>query len=417
MASWRNWSGSVRASPQQNAQPRSVEALADLVRARRALRVAGSGHSFTPLCATPDTLVQLDDLALDLEIAPDGDVWVPAGWTLARATQALAERGYALSNQGDINAQAVAGALATATHGTGRTLPCLSAMARGFDIVRADGTRTLLLPDDPFFAPAQVSLGAFGVILRVKLIVVPLYRLQETMTPMPLGAVIEEWDALQATHRHVEFWQFPHSDTVLLKTLQLTDAPDHGLDHADMSEAGFVWACRIGHAWPRLIPWLQGKMMSTAKTSQRCGQSWRIFPNARTIRFEEMEYALPAADGFRGYQALLRQLRARRVPVMFPLEVRMVAGDDLPLSPFQGDARMTISVHQWAGASADPLFMAAEPVLRAAGGRPHWGKRHSLSAADLGLLYPQLDTWRQARALADPEQKFVNPYLRGMLGL
>jgi FAD/FMN-containing dehydrogenase len=140
MPEWRNWSGSVVAEPTRLASPRTLAELQEIVRTSSEVRVTGAGHSFTPLCATTGTLLSLTDLEGEIEICPDGaSAWVPAGWPIHRLTQALWTRGFSLANQGDIDRQAIAGALATGTHGTGATLGSLSTQALGFSLVMADG--------------------------------------------------------------------------------------------------------------------------------------------------------------------------------------------------------------------------------------------------------------------------------------
>ena len=138
MAEWRNWSGSVVAAPERIARPRTEAELAALVAGAGRVRVAGTGHSFMPLCETDGLLLSLSDMEGELEVCEDrACVWAPAGWSIGQLTEALWAHGLSLANQGDIDKQAIAGALATATHGTGRTLGALSTMTRALAASRA----------------------------------------------------------------------------------------------------------------------------------------------------------------------------------------------------------------------------------------------------------------------------------------
>ena len=137
--SWSNWSGSVSASASV-LRPTSEQALAAAIRGASKVRAVGAGHSFMPLCNSDGIIVSLEDMAGTLTVAPDRKTArIPAGWSIKRLTAALFEHGLALANQGDVNPQSLAGAMATGTHGTGRDLGNLSTFARGFRLIAADG--------------------------------------------------------------------------------------------------------------------------------------------------------------------------------------------------------------------------------------------------------------------------------------
>jgi FAD/FMN-containing dehydrogenase len=151
--------------------------------------------------------------------------------------------------------------------------------------------------------------------------------------------------------------------------------------------------------------------MKFIRGSRRVGPAYRIFPSDRTVPFEEMEYEMPRAEGLRTLQQALRWVRERRLPVTFPFEFRTVAGDDIWLSPFNNGPGAAISMHQYTRLPWRDLFAAAEPIFRANGGRPHWAKRHTLTAKDVLALYPQAERFRAVRAEFDPQAKFTNAHL------
>ena len=169
MAEWRNWSGSVVAAPERLERPKNEAELAAIVAGAGRVRVAGTGHSFMPLCETDGVLVSLADMAGGLEVSPDREtVWVPAGMSVGELTAALWAEGLSLANQGDIDKQAIAGALSTATHGTGRTLGALSTFSRAFRLVTADGSIVECdeAREPALFQAQRVGLGALGVMTR-----------------------------------------------------------------------------------------------------------------------------------------------------------------------------------------------------------------------------------------------------------
>jgi len=414
MARWRNWSGSVVAAPAEQASPRDLAELQTLVARSNHVRVAGSGHSFMPLCETDGLLISLADLEGELEVAADrASVWTPAGWSIARLTAALWEEGLSLANQGDIDKQAIAGALATGTHGTGRTLGSLSTLALAFRLVLADGSvvECDAEHEGDLFEAQRVSLGMLGVMAAVKLAVMPAYHLKETLRRAPLEEILGEWDDLAARHRHVEFFVFPYADEALLKILDPVEAGDDALAKTG-ADAAFQFACDLAAAAPFLAPALQRLMTRAIGPSSRAGPAGQIFPSERAVRFEEMEYEIPAAAGPETLRRAVAEVRQRRLPIIFPFEFRAVAGDDVWLSPMNAGPCVSISFHQYAKMPWRDAFAAVEAVFAQGGGRPHWAKRHTLTSEDVMRLYPMAERWGAVRRRADPTGKFLNAHLR-----
>src|SRR4051812_21685168 len=171
---WVNWSGSQRARPQRFVRPTSRAELAQaIIDGPAPVRVAGAGHSFTAGVVTEGTLVSLDHLhrVLDAD-GQSGLVRVEAGIRLKALSRELHTRGLAMPNLGDIDAQSLAGALATGTHGTGTRFPNLSGQVESVELILADGSERTLADGDLVRA-ARVSLGALGVIVAVTLRCVP----------------------------------------------------------------------------------------------------------------------------------------------------------------------------------------------------------------------------------------------------
>jgi len=418
MPQWSNWSGSVVAEPAQMARPRTESELAAIVASAARVRVAGSGHSFMPLCETDGVLISLADMEGGVEVLPDrASAWVPAGMPIGKLTEALWAAGLSLANQGDIDKQAIAGALATATHGTGRTLGALSTFALAFRLVLADGSvvECDAEHDPDLFQAQRVSLGALGVISRVKLAVTPGYRLRETLRRAPLEEILRDWDDLTARHRHVEFFVFPYADQALLKILEPVEAGDDPAPSSDIESGVLQLACDIARFVPALAPALQRLLTAAIGSSTRAAPAWRIFPSERPTKFEEIEYEIPADQGAQALRAAMAEVRRRRLPIIFPFEYRAVAADDIWLSPMSGRDCVSISFHQYARMEWRPAFAAIEPVFAAHGGRPHWAKRHSLGTEDVVRLYPEARRWGEVRKRADPQGKFLNAHLRDLL--
>lgn len=420
-APWRNWSGVQQARPALTAQPADELELAALVRGAAQLRVVGAGHSFTALVPTGGTLVSLDHM--QGLIAHDADacsarLW--AGTRLHRIGPLLQQLGQALPNMGDIDRQSLAGVLSTATHGTGAQLPCIAAGLTALRLVSAHGEvlECSRERDAGLFRAAAVSLGALGVISQAQLRNVPSYRLRERVWAMPLARVFAELEQLKRAHRHFEFWAFPGGGMAIVKTLDMTDdAVTEQAQGADSQDSLLHLCSELSRLCPPLAPRLQRLVGRFVRPSERVDWWYRVYPSARNVRFNEMEYHVPAARGPACMDEVCRELARDGRGVFFPVEYRYVAGDDYLLSPFGDGPRASIAVHQYHKQDHRPLFERAEPILRRHGGRPHWGKLHSVDAAGLRELYPQLGEFLRLRAELDPQGKFLNPYLRGLFGL
>lgn len=411
--SWSNWSGSVR-SAAPVLRPTTEAELGQMVRGATSVRAVGAGHSFMPLCDSSGIIVSLEDMAGALTVAPDRrTARIPAGWSIKRLTAALFEQGLALANQGDVNPQALAGAMATGTHGTGPELGSLSTFARGFRLIGADGEAIWCDPatNPDLFEAQRLSLGMFGIATEIVVDLIPAFHLSERIEKKPWGEVRERYDELVTQQRHVEFWLFPHADSAILKTLELTDPCDPPRSTSDVDEAMFRRVLNLG-AWVQpLIPTLQRLMMKTDMDGGRRGPAHAIFPSDRTIPFEEMEYEMPRAVGLETLDEVVGWIRRKRLPVAFPFEYRVVAADDIWMSPMNAGPVAAISMHQYAKMPWRDLFAEAEAIFRAGGGRPHWAKRHTLTRADVDALYPMAERYRAVRRAADPSGKFLNPHL------
>jgi FAD/FMN-containing dehydrogenase len=391
MHSWSNWSGRVTCAPSSIVRPASERAIGDAVRdaagAGRGVRVTGSGHSFTPLVATDDTLLSLDDWhGIDEIDTTHCRATIRAGSKIASLGAPLRVHGMGLANQGDVDVQAIAGALSTGTHGTGATLGSLSSQVRALRIVGGDGEVVACDAEhDPdLLEAARVSLGALGVLSDTTLQLVPAYRLHERVWKTGIEECLAELAARVARHRHFEFFWYPHRDYAEMKALDPTDAePDPLASHK----------------------------------GERVDWSDRIFPSVRDLRFNEMEYSVPAASGPACFAAVRARMQAKHADVVWPVEYRTVAADTGWLSPMHARDSVAISIHQDAHLPCDAFFADVEPLFREHGGRPHWGKIHNLRARELAPLYPMWERFLAVRKRLDPRGVFLNDHLRELFGL
>jgi L-gulono-1,4-lactone dehydrogenase len=428
---WQNWAGTEKANPARRYWPRTVDAIADAVRdatkAGLTVRALGSGHSFTPAAATAGVAVDLSGwtgvIAADAET---GLVTVRSGTTLRQLNAALNVLGLAMPNMGDIDAQTISGAISTGTHGTGAGLGGIATQVEALELVTADGSliKVSATQSPDLFAAARISMGALGLIATVTLRCVPGFRLAADERPMPLEEVIERFDEFAAGNDHFEFYWFPYGRNALVKrnnrAVAILPPAMPGwrrfLEYEVMENAAFGALCRTGRVAPFMVKPLGKVAAATLSPRSYSAHSHQVFVTPRRVRFVESEYALPRESVLDVLAELRAVVRGLTQPVMFPVEVRVAAADDIWLSTAYGRDTAYIAIHQYVGMPYQEYFAAFESIAASVGGRPHWGKMHTLDAGRLGALYPKFADFLRVRDQADPGRRFANPYLEQVLG-
>jgi L-gulonolactone oxidase len=361
---------------------------------------------------------------LDAERA-SGLVRVPAGITVRALGRELAALGLAMENVGDIDAQTLAGAISTATHGTGARLRNLSAQIESLTLVLADGSvLALSAEEDPeAFRAARVGLGSLGVIAEATIRCVPAFTLHGVDAPAPLGEVLDRFEERALANDHFEFFVFPHAQRALTRTNNRTDRPakprgrvSEYVNDVILTNGAFELICLAGRRFPRAIPWLNRLVTRLAGSSDRVEPSARIFATPRLVRFTEMEYAVPRARTAEAVRRVLELIEREGFAVPFPIEARTVAADDAMLSTAAARDSGFVAVHMYRGMEWEPYFRAVEAIMDELEGRPHWGKRHFQTAETLRSRYPEWDAFRAVRARLDPHGLFSNAWTDRVLG-
>ncbi len=429
---WRNWSGGAWCIPQTRLAPQSETELADMLaasaRTSGPLRPVGAGHSFSPLVPTDGALLSLDALqGIHAFSAERGEADVYGGTRLSRLGPMLAACGRTLANFPDIAYPSLAGAVATSTHGTGAALGSLSSLVTGITLFTPQGERMdcSAKQQTELFAAARASLGALGVVSRLRIATVPAFHAVERSDFVELEALLEDAPRMARTHRHFEFFAFPHASVALRVVTDPASAPAQ-TTQTQVIEQGeddplalhrlrdlMLWLVRFGRPGTALLDTLLRRVPSLTRT----GPAHRVLTHTRLVRFHEMEYTVPAEAGIACLREVLHAIRAQRIPVVFPIEFRYVRSDDIWLSPFYGRDGCTISIHQFHDFPYQTYFDAIEPIFHRYEGRPHWGKLHRLNAGRLAGLYPRWRDFQEVRAALDPEGRLLNPHLRRVLGV
>ncbi|MBN9213324.1 MAG: FAD-linked oxidoreductase [Microbacterium sp. SCN 70-200] len=429
---WQNWARTEHIRPQYVEYPSTIEAVRRSVRAAatrgRPIKAVGAGHSFTGIAVAPGTLLELTELSGLVSVDRERSrARLLAGTRLHRIPALLAPYGLAMTNLGDIDRQSIAGAISTGTHGTGARFGGLSTQIVGATLVTADGELLTVDEDhEPELLPAvALGLGALGILVDVTIQCVPTFVLQAIERPEALDEVVDNVIARADAVDHFEFYWFPHTDVALTKTntrlpADATTAPlsraSRIVDDLIVGNGVHQAVCSAGRAVPALVPRINRMSARVWGDRSFSDASHRVFATSRGVRFREMEYAVPVenlAAAFRGVQQVIDDNDWR---IEFPVEVRVAAADDLWLSTAAGRASGYIAVHRYWRADPTAYFTAVEQIMLAHGGRPHWGKMHTLDASALRGRYPRFDDFVALRDRLDPDRRFGNPYLRRVLG-
>ncbi|AFN62247.1 D-arabinono-1,4-lactone oxidase [Mycobacteroides abscessus] len=424
MSEWHNWSGQTSCAPAMLARPRSEDELAFALRrsAGRTVRPIGSSHSFTQLCVTEDVQIDVSEMRQLISIDAQDRVRVQAGISLHELNRTLLRHGLALPNLGDIDVQTLAGAAATGTHGTGLKFGNISQTILAMRVMTADGTIHEFDDGDELRA-ARISLGALGVVTEFTLQCVPAFRLHRSQSVHDLDTVLAELPTLLADTDHLELYLFPHTRRVLLLQSTRTDEepwPRHPVKHwveRDLVENGalgaLMWAAgRL----PAAAPWISKLVAALASSNESRDESAAVFASPRKVKFTEMEYSLPLTNAREAIETALTTIERDRHQVAFPLEVRFTQPDDALLAPAYGRESVYLAAHQTVHGPWESYFGGLEPILIGLGGRPHWGKRHTLTAEQLSERYPEWGTFQDLRARLDPGGTFSGGYLNRLLG-
>ncbi|WP_426520192.1 D-arabinono-1,4-lactone oxidase [Diaminobutyricibacter sp. McL0618] len=431
-ATWQNWGRSEQVRPARVERPASAAAVQRAVTAAvkqgMHVKAVGAGHSFTGIAVAPGVQLELGDLRGVIAVDEDrGRVTLAAGTNLYQLPDLLRPYGLALENMGDIDRQTIAGATSTGTHGTGGTFGGLATQIVALTLVSGTGELlTISETENADLLPAaRLGLGALGVIVDITIQCVPAFLLEAVERPEPLEATLDSYLERSAAADHFEFYWFPHTETALTKTNTRLSADaerkplgavGRWVDDELLANGIYRGVCATGTVMPAIVPPFSRLAQRLTGNRDFTDHSPRVFVTNRTVRFREMEYAIPRE----AVPAALREVKSlierRGWRISFPIEVRSAAADDNWLSTAQGRASGYIAVHRYFRENPEEYFRAVEEIMMAHDGRPHWGKMHYRDADSLRSVYPHFDDFIAVRDRLDPERTFANPYLTRVLG-
>ena len=433
MTTWTNWSRLETAHPTRDATPADAgEVVAEVRRALEAgstVKMIGTGHSFTGISAPQATMLRPDGLtgivAVDREAMT---VTARAGTPLKVLNAELERLGLSLHNMGDIAEQTLAGAISTGTHGTGGTAAGLAAQVVGLELVTGTGELLRATPAEnaDVLEVARVGLGALGILTTITFRVEPVFVLEAEEQPMSWDRALGAFDEMAAAADHLDMYWFPHTDRILTKrnTRRGTDLTLRRpltrrrawFDDEFLQNTAFGVLTAGANRAPRVIPRMNRMSASLLSPRSYSDVPHRVFTASRRVVFREMEYAVPREAGLDALREVRRALDASDLRISFPVEIRVAPAEDIPLSTASGRDTLYLAVHTHRHAEHRDYFALTEPIMRAHDGRPHWGKVHTRTAADLEPAYPRFKEFLAIRDRLDPDRVFANDHLRRVLG-
>jgi FAD-linked oxidoreductase len=419
---WRNWAGTAWCQPSERLAPTSEHEVAQalLQAGEGGVRPVGAGHSFSSLVPTDGALLSLDALTgLGETNDTERTSWVWAGTRLGQLGPMLEARNQAMPNLPDIDYQALGGALATSTHGTGVRHGSISSIVDALvlatpagELLECDATHNAEV-----FQAARCSLGSLGVVTQARLRNRTPFRAREEVAFVPLEELLSE--ATERSQR-IQFWEFyaiPHSSVGMeIRTEETEAAPTAALPEDSSALAAMrefaVRLIQLGRPGTAILD----SILADQPSSEKIDRSYRVLAHTRNDRFHEMEYTVPAEAGVACLREILETIRSEEIPVIFPIEFRYVAADDVWLSMFESRAGASISIHQFHDLEYRPYFERIEKIFWKYEGRPHWGKLHTLDADRLAERYPRWRDFQDVRRRLDPRGRMLNAHLRSVFG-
>jgi L-gulonolactone oxidase len=401
----RNWDRTQSWKPEQIHHPENEEQIAGLIRQAvqdgKRVKPLGSALSWSDIIDVPEIAIRFDRMAEVVEVDRDARrIRLQSGAGLKHVNEVLAMHGLAFDNFGSIVLQTAGGYIGTGTHGTGGKTPILSAAIEKIRLVDGLGeARELDAGREPeLFSAARVNLGCLGVVTEITFRCVEAFDLEERLEMVDFDAAMADLGNYVDGNEYCKLWWLPYTDKIQVYTYNRTDRPRGGfgftgfLDRTGISGGVFTGLMAMSRAFPRLIPFMHDTVQRIHfHPHRRVDRSDRIIKLSNAIpKHQETEYAIPRDRAARAIDETRRLSLEADYGVNFPMEVRFVAADEIPMSPASG---------------RDSCYIGAYV------GRPHWGKSFSRTGEQLRALYPAYDDFNRLRRRCDPHGVFRNSFV------
>jgi L-gulonolactone oxidase len=431
MKKLKSWAGNVAWRPKAVHRARDEQEIAELVtrvaKSGDRLKPVGSGLSWSDINEVEGQHLLLLERMTAVDVQADARrVRVQGGAVMSDIQRTLAEHHLTLDNIGSIVTQTAAGYTGTGTHGSGT--PLLSTFIEEMRLVDGAGRVRELSPssEPEIFSAARVHLGCLGVVTEITFRCVDAFDLEERREIVPFDRVLADLGKTLAENDYVKLWWLPYTDVIQVYLYNRTQeqrtppTPTELMEEWGLSTYSFSFLLSLCRAVPALTPAVTRSLQRLYFTPrQRVNRSDRLFNIGKMIPVHnESEYAIPLENAAEAIDRLAGIVRgaAPGYRVNFPMEVRFVPGDDIPMSPATGRDSCYVGAYvastKWTG----PYHRDFERLMGEYGGRPHWGKLFSRTAADFAELYPLYRQFDALRQECDPSGVFRNAFVDRVFG-
>jgi FAD/FMN-containing dehydrogenase len=427
----KSWAGNMVWRPKAVHMPRDEQEIAELVNrvieVRGHLKPVGSGLSWSDINEVEDKhMLRLDRMA-SIDVQPESKrVRVQGGAVMSDIQKALEGQNLVLDNIGSIVTQTAAGYIGTGTHGSGT--PLLSTFIEELQLVDGTGRiRTLSPSQEPeLFSAARVHLGCLGVVTEITFKCIDAFNLEERREIIPFDRTLADLNNYLAENDYVKLWWLPYTDVIQVYLLNRTNEqktvprPTELMEYWGLSTYSFSALLRLTRAVPALTPSVMKSMQNLYFTPRRrVNRGTRLFNIGKMIPIHnESEYAIPLENAGEAIDRVAQIIRdsASEYRVNFPLEIRFVPADDIPMSPATGRDSCYLGAYVASTRWTEPYHRDFEELMREYAGRPHWGKLFSRNSNDFAELYPQYRQFDALRRECDPNGIFRNAFLDRVFG-
>jgi len=417
MKQW-NWAQNYEYTAARLHEPKTIDDVRELIKNSEKIRALGTRHSFNSIADSPGELVSLRHL--DRVISLDRErltVTVEGGIRYGQLCQYLHREGFALHNLASLPHISVAGACATATHGSGDKNGNLATAVSGMQLVTAEGEVVVLSRelDGDRFMGMVVGLGGFGIVTQLTLDILPGFELrQDVYENMPLPELESRFDEITSNGYSVSLftdWKKETFDQVWLKR-RLT--PGERLD-TESKWFGATVAARNMHPIAHISAENCTEQMGIPGPWHERLPHFRMEHTPSSGEELQSEYFIPRRHAFQALGAI-HAIRGHVSPLLQISEVRTIAADKLWMSPcYEQDC---IAIH-FTWKKNEPAVLELLPVIEEQlaphDARPHWGKLFAMLAPDLMSRYDRLNDFRQLLVQYDPQGKFSNAFLNSYI--
>lgn len=415
---FRNWASNIVANIPFYYQPDTEEELLAILKQHKKVRIVGTGHSWSALCLTDEALINLDRYNQVISLDKTArTITVQAGIKLWQLNEYLDSQGMAMTNLGSIAEQSVAGAISTATHGSGINYQVLASLVRSFTLIKADGSKVILDKEKDFdtFHLALISLGSLGLVSELTLSISEAFRLHDHTSLVSFDDMLQNLDHYIQHTDHFKIWWFPHVSKAVLYRYDRTQQPanDSRLRQWLMDEVLSVLVYRflvfIGNIFRSLRPFFNKLLvLSFEKPLDRIEKSYKVFNVPAPPIHRETEWAFDLKDAREVLAAYKKMIDESEHKINFIQEIRFVKGDEFALSPAYQRDSVWVGCYLIGDKGWHQLLADFEKLARSFNGRPHWGKEFTIDKKYLAAQYPLINSFNELRKDFDPTGKFEN---------